>query len=234
MENTESKIPWSLTSSIDADEIEKRRKKIPLSCLINSLNRINFKNGDILFKFKHKKYNNFLTLNAKPQTCNKTTLECLWSEPFRMGTRLKFYELEYFSFTDGLSQIQVHARLIDYNDQVLIVELPECSYEIKLRAVKRHPCTEVSAQISQDGGVITGSLINFCAESFAVECCTASTEVNFAMNQAAPAHVVLIRNKEFLFSGKCTIVRQEKHPNTSILVFKPEKDNIRRMKSKEH
>ncbi|MCK9502516.1 MAG: hypothetical protein PHX57_05610 [Desulfobulbaceae bacterium] len=234
MEISESKIPWSLTSSIDADEIEKRRKKIPLSCLINSLNRINFKNGDILLKFKHKKYNNFLTIKAKPQRCNNTTLECLWSEPFRMGTRLKSYELEYFSFTDGLSQIQVHASLIDYNDQGFIVELPECSYEIKLRAVKRHPCREVSAQISQDGGVITGSLINFCAESFAVECSTASTEVNFSINQAAPAHVVLIRNKEFLFSGKCTIVRQEKHPNTSILVFKPEKDNIRRMKSKEH
>jgi hypothetical protein len=234
MENSEFKIPWSLASSLDTDEIEKRRKKILLSSLINSLNRINFKNGDILLKFKHKKYSNFITLKAKPQTCNNTCLECLWSEPFRMQTRLKFYDLEYFSFTDGLNQIQVHAHLVDHNDDGLILELPEYSYEIKLRAVKRHPCSDVSAQISQDGSVVTGTLLNFCAESFAVECSTPSTEVNFAINQATPANVVLIRKGEFLFSGKCTIVRREKHANTSILVFKPEKDNIRRMKSKEH
>jgi hypothetical protein len=234
MENSEFKIPWSLASSLDTDEIEKRRKKILLSSLINSLNRINFKNGDILLKFKHKKYSNFITLKAKPQTCNNTCLECLWSEPFRMQTRLKFYDLEYFSFTDGLNQIQVHAHLVDHNDDGLILELPEYSYEIKLRAVKRHPCNDVSAQISQDGSVVTGTLLNFCAESFAVEYHSESSHFNFEINPENPANVVLIRKGEFLFAGKCTIVRREKHANTSILVFKPEKDNIRRMKSKEH
>jgi hypothetical protein len=234
MEISESKIPWSLASRTDSDEIETRRKKIPLSSLINSLNRINFKNGDILLKFKHKKYHNFTALKAKPQTCNNTCLECLWSEPFRMQTRLKFYDLEYLSFTDGLNQIQVHANLVDHNDDGLILELPEYSYEIKLRAVKRHPCNDVSAQISQDGSVVTGTLLNFCAESFAVEYHSESSQVNLEINPENPANVVLIHRGEFLFSGKCTIIRQQKRLNTSVIVFKPEKDNIRRMKSKEH
>jgi len=54
MEITSSKKLWNLDSSSDMVDVEKRRKKIPRSNLINSLNRINFKNGDIVFKFKHK------------------------------------------------------------------------------------------------------------------------------------------------------------------------------------
>jgi len=234
MEFSESKLPWSPASSIDADEIEKRRKKIPLSCLINSLNRINFKNDDIILKFKHKKYNNFISLKAKPQICNNLLLECHWSEPFRLENKLKFYDLEYLSFTDGLSQIQVHARLVDHNDQGLILELPEYSYEIRLRTIKRHPCREVLAQISQDGSVITGNLVNFCAESFAVVYRPESLHINIEINTENSVHVVLIHKEEFIFTGKCTIIRHERHANESILVFRPEKDNIRRMKSKEH
>ena len=231
MEITSSKIPWSLGTNIDLDEFEKRGKKILRSSLINSLNRINFKNGDIILKFKHKKYHNFISLKAKPQTGNNIVLECLWSEPWRMKTNLKFYDLEYFSFTDGLNQIQVHAQLIDHNDKGLIVELPEYSYEIKLRAIKRHPCREVSAQISQDGVVVIGSLINFCAESFAVEYHSESTHANLEINTENRANVVLVHKEEFVFSGKCTIIRQEKHAKNSILVLKPEKDNSRRTKS---
>jgi hypothetical protein len=227
-------MPWTLVSKIDMDEVENRRKKIPRSSLINSLNRINFNNGDILLKFKHKKYNNCISLKAKPQTGNNIVLECLWSEPWRRKPNLKFYGLEYFSFTAGLNQIQVHAQLIDHNDKGLIVELPEYSYEIKLRAIKRHPCREVSAQISQNGVVVTGDLINFCAESLAVRCRSESTNFNLEINTENPANVVLIHKGEFIFSGICMIIRQEKLANESILVFKPEKDTIRRTKSKEH
>lgn len=227
-------MPWSLAGKIDMEEVENRGKKIPRSSLINSLNRINFKNGDIILRFKHKKYNNFISLKAKPQSGVNVNLACLWSEPCRMKTRLKFYDLEYFSFTDGLNQIQVHAILLDHTDEGVIVELPEYSYDIKLRAIKRHSCKNVSAQISQGWGVVTGNLINFCAESFAVQYHSESTHVNLEINPENPANVVLIHKDEFIFSGRCTIIRQEKHANESVLVFKPEIDNIRRMKSKEH
>jgi hypothetical protein len=227
-------MPWSLAGRIDMEEVENRGKKIPRSSLINSLNRINFKNGDIILKFKHKKYNNFISLKAKPQTCNDMFLECLWSEPCRIKAKWNFYDLEGFSFTDGLNQIQVDAHLIDHNDQGLIVELPEYSYETRVRAIKRHPCREVSAQISQNGSVITGSLINFCAESLAVRCNSESTHVNLKIQPEFPANVVLTHKDEFVFSGKCTIVRHEKHADGSILVFKPEINSIRRMKLKEH
>lgn len=213
------------------DDIEKRRKKIPRSNLINSLNRINFKNGDIVFRFKHKKYNNYILLKAKPQTCNDNFLECLWSEPARIKSKWKLYDLEGFSFNDGLNQIEVQAQLVDYNDAGLIVELPEYSYETKVRTVKRHLCRDSSAQISQDGIVVTGRLINFCAESFAVN--YQSTLANPGINTENSANIVLIHKGEFIFSGKCMIIRHEKHANESILVFRPEKDNIRRTKSNE-
>ena len=225
-------MPWSLAGRIDMEEVENRGRKIPRSSLINSLNRINFNNGDITLRFKHKKYNNYLSLKVKPQICDDIFLECLWSEPCRMKTRWNLYDLEGFSFTDGLNQIQVNAHLVDHNDQGLIVELPEYSYETRLRAIKRHPCREVSAQISQNGSVVTGSLINFCAESLAVRCHTESTHVNLEIDPEYPANVVLIHKGEFVFSGKCTIVRQEKYVNEPILVFKPEKDNFRWMKTK--
>jgi len=234
MEITSSKKLWNLDSSSDMVDVEKRRKKIPRSNLINSLNRINFKNGDIVFKFKHKKYNNYIILKAKPQTCNDNLLECLWSEPSRIQSKWKLYDLEGFSFNDGLNQIEVQVQLVDYNDAGLIVELPEYSYEMQLRAVKRHLCKEVSAQISQEGIVVAGGLINFCGESFAIQYCSQSTPANLEINTENSANIVLMHKGEFIFSGKCTIIRQEKHANKSILVFKPEKDNIRKKKFNEH
>ena len=234
MEITSSRLPWSLADRIDMEEVVNRGKKIPRSSLINSLNRINFKNGDIILKFKHIKYNNFISLKAKPQICKDIFLECLWAEPCRIKAKWNFYDLEGFSFTDGLNQIQVDAHLIDHNDQGLIVELPEYSYQTKLRAIKRHPCKEVSVQISQNGSVVTGNLINFCAESLAVRCHTESTHVNLKIHTEFPANVVLTHKDEFVFSGKCTIVRHEKHADGSILVFKPEINNIRRLKLTEH
>jgi len=218
--------PGSVATRIEMDEVESRRKRIHRSSLINSLNRINFNNGDITLKFKNKKYNNCISLKAKPQTGKNFALECLWPEPWRTKTNLKFYDLECFSFTDGLNQIQVHAKLIDYNDKGLIVELPEYSYETRLRAIKRLPCKEVTAQISQNGSVVTGDLINFSAESLAVRCCSESTQVNLKIQTEYPANVVLTHKDEFVFTGKCKIVRREKHANETILVFKPEKGAI--------
>ena len=233
MEITSSKKLWNLDSNPDLNDLEKRRKKIHRANLINSLNRINFKNGDVVFKFKHKKYNNLSLIKAKPQTCNNTFLECLWSEPGRIKSKWKLYDLEGFSFNDGLTQIEVQAQLVDYNDAGLIVELPEYSYEMKLRAVKRHLCKEVTAQISQEGIVVTGRLINFCAKSFAVKYSSQSRPANFEINTENSANIVLMNNEEFIFSGKCSIIRQEKHAIESILVFKPEKDNIRKKKFNE-
>jgi len=234
MEITSSKKLWNLDSSSDMVDVEKRRKKIPRSNLINSLNRINFKNGDIVFKFKHKKYNNYILIKAKPQICNNTFLECLWSEPGRIKSKWKLYDLEGFSFNDGLNQIEVKAQLVDYNDAGIIVEIPEYSYEMKLRAVKRHLCKEVSVQISQEGSVVTGRLINFCAESFAVKYCSQSIQANLEINTENSANIVLMCKGEFIFSGKCTIIRHEKHANESILVFKHENDDIRQKKFYAH
>lgn len=234
MENTESQKTLRLASSIEIGDIEKRRKKIPRAGLVNLLNRINFKNGDIEVLFKHRKYNNLISLSAKPQICNNTLLECLWAEPGGLKNRLRFYELTGFSFSDGLKQLKVHPRLVEISDKGLIVDLPEYAYEIQLRAIKRHACRDVSAQISQDGSVVVGVLLNFSAESFTVRYRLDTAQLNVEFNPESPANVVMNRKGEFIFSGKCKIIRQERGAGEALVVLKPDKDNIRRMKSKEY
>lgn len=233
MENTTSKKTLRLATSIDIHETEKR-KKVPRTSLINLLNRINFKNGEIAIQFKHRKYSNLISLAAKPQTCNDTFLEILWSEPGGMKARLKFYELDGFNFSDGLKQVKVYPRLVEISDNGLIVELPEYGYETKLRAIKRHACRDVSAQISQDGSVVAGVLVNFCAESFTVKYRSDAAHLNVEFNPENPANVVMIHREAFIFSGKCKIIRQERHAGETLVVLKPDRDNIKRMRSKEY
>lgn len=75
-----SRSPLRLANTTPIEDLNKIRRKISRPGLINLLNRINFRDGDITVHFSHNKYNHVITIQAKPQICNNDYLRCLWSE----------------------------------------------------------------------------------------------------------------------------------------------------------
>ncbi|MDW7771727.1 MAG: hypothetical protein SCH71_02450 [Desulfobulbaceae bacterium] len=222
-----------LTEETASLENDKNSKKVTQARLVNYLNRINFKDGDITLNFKHKKYGHPITLLAKPQICNDNFLLCIWSEHFDAEKKLKQFTFTYFSFTDGLSNVCVEAKLLEISRKGVYLGLPEYCYERTFRGFKRYLCNGITAQISQDGYLVKGTLINFCAESFTVKYALDSQQLQLEMNPDNHVNVQLINNKgDFVFFGECAIIRQEKYTSGITLVLKNVKNNISRMKSK--
>ena len=211
---------------------EKKRKKISRTRLINLLNRINFSDGEINLLFRHKKYNHVFTVLAKPQICNNDYLRCLWSENFDADMRLKHFQFQFFTFTDGLNQFQVAAGLTEMNNNGVYLELPEFCFEMKNRQVKRHKCKDISAQVMQDGKIINSNLISFNAQAFTLSFFPGTHGTESIIDLASPVNVILMNEREFIYSGNCKIIRQNVSANTNYLVLQPTKTNIRLFKPK--
>jgi len=233
MKTGASKSPLRLANVVPVEENEFKRRKIFRPSLINLLNRINFRDGDITVHFRHNKYNHMITIQAKPQICNNDYLRCLWSEHFQAETRLKHFNFVYFTFSDGLHQIQVAAKLIELNDKGVYLELPETSLEMKFREIKRYDCTGITAQVFQDGKMTGANLTSFSAQSFGLSFLPDAPVNDFIFEQSCPVNVVLHNDSNFIFSGTCEVVRQHASSNRNELVLKPSRNNIQLFRPKE-
>ena len=73
-------------------------KEIRRDRLINSLNKINFQNGEVIINFKHSKYNTFVSLPANPQPCLGHHFDCQWTAQTEFDQKFKHYIFQNFYF----------------------------------------------------------------------------------------------------------------------------------------
>ncbi len=208
-------------------------KEIRRNRLINSLNRINFQDGDVLLNFRHLEYDTMVSVPAKPQPCLDHNLECKWSDSFDIDNKIKNYRFENFFFTDGLRQVLVEAELISINNKGVNFSLPEIAVAINTRKVKRHNCSGVSVRLMQSGLHFEGELATYSPVSFSVRI-PDEIPINYQQKIRHDEHVdiILIKDNEHLYSGKCGIFRLIDTPEGKILILKPLKSHIQRFKSK--
>ncbi|HBI14503.1 MAG TPA: hypothetical protein DDY20_03130 [Desulfobulbaceae bacterium] len=220
-------------NGVPVEDIEQKPKKIFRPNLINLLNRINFRDGFITVHFRHNKYNHVITIQARPQICNDDYLRCLWSDHFLGLPQLKQFNFIYFTFNDGLHQIQVVAKLIELDDHGVYLELPETSLEMKFREVKRYDCTGIAAQVFQDGKMTEANLTSFSAQSFGLSFLPDSEVHDIIFAESNPVNVVLRNGTDFIYSGTCEVVRQHASSNKNMLILKPARSNIQVFRPKE-
>jgi hypothetical protein len=215
-------------------ETSQEWKQIRRQRLINSLNRINFQDGEIILNFKHPKYKYTLSLPALPQPCTNENLKCIWDEPIEYNKKLKAFDFKDFHFTDGLNKIFVGAELLNINKEGIQLSLPESCHEIRSRKVRRYQCAEVSAQLSQDGIVLEGDLTNFSAVSFSVHIKKDSVGFHQDLNRETHIRVIFKKDSNSLYSGICEIFRISKNPGGKMIILVPIKGQIQKFKSKKH
>jgi hypothetical protein len=215
-------------------ETSQEWKQIRRKRLINSLNRINFQDGEILLNFKHPRYKYTLSLPAIPQPCIDENLNCIWGGSIEYKRKLKDFEFKDFHFTDGLKKILVEAELLRMNKDGVKLSLPESCHEIRTRRVRRYQCNDVSAQLSQDGIVLEGDLTSFSAVSFSVHIPKKSPGFHHDFNRDDHVNVVLKKNSEPLYAGICEIYRISENEEGKSIVLIPIKSHIQRFKPKKH
>ena len=212
----------------------KKWKEIRRERLINSLNKINFQDEEIILNFKHTKYNKILSLSAKPQPCSDNIFYCNLSQFDAAEHDLQAYTFENFYFSDGLKKVLVKAELEEVTPEKIKFILPETSFEISSRKNRRHKCSPIAAQLSQDGLILEGILKDFSAVAFSVGISSSLKNDLQHIELNSTFNVILKKDSVFCYSGICEIIRQSSSDTDSTVVLKPSKDLIHRFKSKEY
>lgn len=208
-------------------------KKVSKKQLANTLNYINFQDGTILINFKHLKYDNIVSLRAKPQPCPGDTLDCLWVQTTGLSQKLSSYKFLNFLLNGGQEMILVKADVKRISEEGINFDLPETCYEVSFRKVKRHPCEDIQVELIQNGVIFYGVLLDFSAISFSIEISTEPPQSFQFINPESTVHITFKNVKNILFSGECRIIRQTFGQKTRTLVLDPVNDKICRFKHKE-
>ncbi len=220
---------------INTDPDSKKKEGINVSKkqLINALNYLNFQDGTVYINFKHVKYDYIISLQAKPQPCIENHVDCFWIEPAGLRQKLNSYAYLDFVLKDGQRLILVKANAEKISETGIYFELPETCVEFNYRKVKRNSCVGIQVDFLQNGAVFNGVLSDFSAVSFCVKITAVQPQSFWLINPESTVHVVLKKDLDTLYSGKCKIIRQTSGQKTRSFVLEPVEKQIRRFKPKE-
>jgi len=209
-------------------------KKVSKKQLANTLNYINFQDGTILINFKHLKYDNIVSLRAKPQPCPGDTLDCLWVQTTGLSQKLSSYKFLNFFLNGGQEMILVKADVKRISEEGINFDLPETCYEVSFRKVKRHPCEDIQVELIQNSVIFYGVLLDFSAISFSIEISTEPPQSFQFINPESTVHIIFKNVKNILYSGECRIIRQTFGQKTRTLALEPVINKLSRFKHKEY
>lgn len=217
----------------DQDSQQKEGIKVSQKHLINTLNYTNFQDGSIYINFKHLKYDHIISLQAKPQPCIEDHLDCFWIEPAGLKQKLNSYQYLDFVLKDSKRLILVKAEVEEISETGIRFKLPETCLEFNSRKIKRNPCEGIQVDFIQNGAIFYGFLLDFSAVSFCVKI-TAVPPLSFWMiNPESMVQIVLKKDQDVFYSGKCRIIRQTCGQKTRSFVLGPVKNQMQRFKPKE-
>jgi len=230
-EESENPSSPEITPSQDSPDNRTRIKK---KNLINKLNYVHFNDGTILVKLKHKKYDNEITLEAKPQPCLKNLLRCHWVPIPGLLQKLRSYAIQYFLISDGLKLIRMEAKVLKIRLHEIIIELPDICYEQSSRKIRRHVCKKgINVELIQNGVVFYGELIDFSSQALKVEVYIKPPQTFQWIQPDSTVHVILKENDRIYFSGESSIVRHTHEQQKRSYVLEPSKNRITRYRGKE-
>jgi len=209
-------------------------KNVKKNRLINALNYINFEDGSIFLSFRHLKYDNIITVKAKPQPCAGKTLFCSWDDPSVSIERLKSYKFEYFNRNDGQKLLLVDTEPESITREGVTFELPDICYEFNSRISNRFLCDDIRVIITQNGLVCSGKLFEFNAQTLSVNISESSLQSFQWLNPMHSVNVLLNREDEsIIYSGNCNIVKQRFDRHQRIIVLEPIANQMRSFNPKE-
>ncbi len=213
--------------------VDEKKRTIDQKYLVNKLNYLNFQDKTIAINFKHKKYNRFVSLKAKPLPCSNGQLDCLWSKQTRIHKILSTFELHNFVVSDGKKLLIVKPEIIDINDKGIWFRLPEKCSEAIIQKVKRHHCRDLKVQLIQNSAVFHGSIVDFSTDFFRAKVSAIPPQTFQWINTEATVNMVLSDGADMLYSEECKILEQTGGLKDRYFKLKPLNHQIQRFAPKE-
>lgn len=228
-----NKVPHSLPPGAPDPDPEKG-KSVGKRQLVNKLNYLNFQDRTILVNFKHKKYGNIVSLQAKPLPCAGDRLDCIWVENASLVRIFQTYALYNVLITDGAKLLLIYPQLLDVSDKGIGLLLPETCSEAGTRIVKRYHCSEVKVQIVQNGALFHGFLEDFAPLALRVEVTAASPQMHQWVNLDFPVNLSIFAGEEIVYSGDCRIIRHASENANRTFVLAPVNCQMQRFRPKKY
>ena len=207
-------------------------QKISRQQLVNKLNFINFQDETLLVNFKHKKFGQVFTCQAKPQPSMGEDVRCTWVDASKIKARLKTYEFENIMLKDRQWELEFHLEPMDINGEFIRFQIPEICFQLASKRNLKEPCHGIQAQIIQNSVIFDGILMDFCATEFSVKTRLNPPQTSQWLNPNVSVNILLSRKEETLYSGECKIVEESSNGNTIVFRLQPKNQNIQRFKKK--
>ena len=224
---------YRLIDESTEDERPIKGKDVRKKHLINKLNYINFQDGTILINFKHVKYDQIISLKAKPLPCLGDELKCAWAETDKLHKQLAFYKFKNVLVPCDQKILLVKPDEISINEKGVSFILPETCYQVDSRKLRRHSCKGIKAQLIQNSALFYGDLIDFSTTSFRIEVTAIPPQTFQWIDSKSKVNLIFSDEDEMLYSGECRIIKQTFGQKTREYVIEPLGHQIRRFKPKE-
>lgn len=225
--------PWVFQHQDLIHDIENS-KKIFKKALINRLNHINFIEGYVLAHLYHAKYEENILIKASPEPCLGEELTCRWSDGKVAELKLENYIFRHLIIADSEPMVLIPAELLSITGEFLRVCLPDKSYSVGKRQARRYAGQDVIAELTQNGFVAKGKLIDFSPDGFRIGVKPESFCTFHWFNSDALFTINLRRDQQILFSGVCRCVRQQEEQRTWDIAAIPIDKNINRFKREQN
>lgn len=219
-------LPSPLPISIEGKRVKRRD-------LLNLFNFINFSEGAIFVRFRHREFESYLYCQAYPLPCANETLNCKWLSPEPSPARLKHYDCDSLLLSDGASHLSVRAEVLSLDAQGVSFRIPQSGYEKSIRSMDRHQCQGIEARVVQAGISLSGRLEDFNALSFRVLVEEPSLSSLGWINSGQPLTLLLSGPSGLLYSGECLVTRLDRGSRERMIVLAPNFSNIRRYTPRE-
>jgi len=201
--------------------------------LINTLNHIHFMDRYILIHLNHPKYEESVLVQAYPDPCHGSKLTCRLLDENLLSLELKNYQFLHLVIDDGRSMILVPAVLQEISGNCLTIQLPDASYAVGQRQVRRYACHDVVVELIQSGFLARGELLDFSPIGFRVRVKPESSSSFHWLNPEASVVIHLRDDKQILFSGLCRCIRQQGGLQDKEIVLIPTDEKIKRFKKRQ-
>lgn len=216
-----------LVQALDSSDLVDREK------LTNTINYIHFMDAHILVLLRHKRYKKIIVAKSYPESCLGKHLTCRWSAKHFSSNSLTDYHVLNLIIDDGRTVILVPPVLKTIDQNGIELELPETSYSLAQRRVRRYPCQDISGEFVQAGLHAACELIDFSPIGFRVQFAPEFSDGLSRLNPGGRAIIHLHKGGRLIFSGACKCIRQDKKYEIVELVLAPEAEEILRFKTKQ-
>lgn len=198
--------------------------------LLNALHYIHFMNNEVLVHADDPQYSESFLLRAQLDACLPDAIGCRWAEdspPLPEGAQIRNVIV-----SDGLSLIIIPASPTSRNGSGFTTAIPEQAHLLGKRCIRRYPCRDIGASLSQNAFQAEGELVDISALSFRIRLGDRGEGSLIHLNVQNDCTVTLRREGRILFSGNCRILRQATRRQRRELVLAPIGQTIHRFQKK--